>query len=363
MSKNNAEKEKPGRQSGLADGDSKNTGINEIQFRNWADAIRGGSRRDLARAITLVESNRPKDVEPAQQLLELILPFSGRSDRIGISGVPGVGKSTFIEVLGKELIAAGRKVAVLTIDPSSPLSGGSILGDKTRMMEFSRMDEAFIRPSPAGHTLGGVARKTREAMLLCESAGYDVVIIETVGTGQAEWRVSRMVDLFAVLMLPNAGDALQGIKRGILEMADIILVNKADGSMKEAAEQAANEYRSVMDSAEAGVSGKTVLTCSATDLESVRSCWQHFAGELSQRKKDSRFDERRNAQLLHWIRSLAEDSMQQILQDDSASRNILNELAGQVQKKKITPLHAGLAYRRKVISELERHDKRNKIPF
>ena len=363
MSKNKAEEEKSSKQSGLDEGGDRNSGVKEKRLRAWADAIRAGNRRELAKAITLVESTRPEDVEHAQQLLELLLPFTGGADRIGISGVPGVGKSTFIETLGKELIADGRKVAVLAVDPSSPLSGGSILGDKTRMVEFSRMDEAFIRPSPAGRTLGGVARKTREAMLLCESAGYDAVIIETLGTGQAEWQVSRMVDLFAVLMLPNAGDSLQGIKRGILEMADIILVNKADGSMKEAAEQAANEYRSAMNLTEAGGSGKAVLTCSATDHESVRNCRQHLTGELTKRKKDSRFDERRRSQLLHWIRSLAEDSLQQILQDDNASRSILDQLAGEVHKKNITPLHAGLAFRREVIAELVRQDSRNKIPF
>ncbi len=361
MSKNKAEEKKRSKQSGLDEGGSRNSGEKEERFHAWADAIRSGNRRDLARAITLVESTRPDDLEYAQQLLELLLPYTGGADRIGVSGVPGVGKSTFIDTLGKELIADGRKVAVLTVDPSSPLSGGSILGDKTRMVEFSCMEEAFIRPSPAGKTLGGVARKTREAMLMCESAGYDVVIIETVGTGQAEWQVSSMVDLFAVLMMSNAGDSLQGIKRGILEMADIILVNKADGNLKEAAELTANEYRNAMKLMDNGDCATAVHTCSALDPESVRLCWRHFTGALSQRKNDSRFENRRYAQLLQWIRSPAEDSLQQILQN-STSRSVLEDLADQVHNKKITPLHAGLVYRRNIVSEFADLDRHSKVP-
>ncbi len=332
-------------------------------FRAWADAIRSGSRRELARAITLVESARPEDVEPAQQLLELLLPYTGGAQRIGISGVPGVGKSTFIETLGKELIADGRKVAVLAVDPSSPLSGGSILGDKTRMVDFARSDAAFIRPSPAGKTPGGVARKTREAILICESAGYDIVLVETVGVGQAEWQVSRMVDFFAVLMLPNAGDSLQGIKRGILEMADAILVNKADGGMREAALHAVNEYQSAMELSESRESGIIIRSCSALDCITVRSCWQELAAALADRKKDNRFDNRRRDQLRHWIRSLAEDSLMQILQDDRNSQKFLEELAAEVDSGNTTPLRAGLAFRKKVVSGLVDQDERNRMPI
>jgi LAO/AO transport system kinase len=193
-----------------------------------ADRLLAGDRRTLARAITLVESQRDDHREAALQLLETLLPATGNSLRIGISGVPGVGKSTFIEVLGLHMLAQGRRVAVLAVDPSSPRGGGSILGDKTRMEGLAAADRAFIRPSPASGTLGGVALRTRESILLCEAAGHDVVIVETVGVGQSEFEVAGMVDFFMVLLLPNAGDELQGVKRGIVELADALVVNKAD---------------------------------------------------------------------------------------------------------------------------------------
>ncbi len=192
-------------------------------------ALLDGNRRALAKAITLVESKLDRHREQAQDILEQVLPHSGNSIRIGITGVPGVGKSTFIEAFGLYLIAQGKRVAVLAVDPSSPIAGGSILGDKTRMEELSRRDEAFIRPSPAEGKLGGVAQKTRETMLLCEAAGYDVILVETVGVGQSEYQVAGMVDFFMVLMLPGGGDELQGIKKGILELADALVINKADG--------------------------------------------------------------------------------------------------------------------------------------
>ena len=188
-----------------------------------------GNRRALAKAITLVESTLDPHREEAQSILEQVLPHSGKSIRIGITGVPGVGKSTFIEAFGLYLIEQGKRVAVLAVDPSSPIAGGSILGDKTRMEDLSRKEEAFIRPTPASGALGGVAQKTRETMLLCEAAGYDVILVETVGVGQSEYQVSAMVDFFMVLMLPGGGDELQGIKKGIMELADALVINKADG--------------------------------------------------------------------------------------------------------------------------------------
>jgi LAO/AO transport system kinase len=189
------------------------------------EALRKGNRRSLAKAITLVESTLNADREQAQQVLEQVLPHTGSSVRIGITGIPGVGKSTFIEAFGLHLIEQGKRVAVLAVDPSSPIAGGSILGDKTRMEELSRREEAFIRPSPAGGVLGGVAQNTRETMLLCEAAGYDVILVETVGVGQSEYQVAGMVDFFMVLMLPNAGDELQGIKKGIMELADALVTS------------------------------------------------------------------------------------------------------------------------------------------
>jgi LAO/AO transport system kinase len=211
-----------------------------------AEGVGRGDRRSLARAITLAESTRPDDRHRAEALIEALLPLTGRAARIGISGTPGVGKSTFIEAFGGFLTARGHKVAVLAVHPSSRRSGGSILGDKTRMETLARDRHAFIRPSPAGGTLGGVARRTREAMLLCEAAGFDVVLVETVGVGQSETAVADLVDLFLLLLGPAAGDDLQGIKRGIMELADLIVVNKADGDLKPAANRAAAEVKSAL---------------------------------------------------------------------------------------------------------------------
>lgn len=208
-----------------------------------AAAIASGDRRALAKAITLAESTKPADRAQAETLIADLLPRTGKAIRLGLSGVPGAGKSTLIEALGLRLIEAGHKVAVLAVDPSSARTGGSILGDKTRMERLSADERAFIRPSPAGLTLGGVARRTRDALLLCEAAGHDVVIVETVGVGQSEAAVADLIDLFVLLLVPGAGDELQGIKRGVLELADLIVVNKADGALKPAANHAAAEYR------------------------------------------------------------------------------------------------------------------------
>ena len=206
------------------------------------EGVRSADRASIGRAITLVESNLPEHREMAQELLTELLPLAGSSHRIGITGVPGVGKSTFIETLGSTLTGRGRRVAVLAVDPTSSRTGGSILGDKTRMTTLANDPSAFVRPSPTSGELGGVTRMTRETMLICEAAGYDVVLVETVGVGQSETVVADMVDFFLVLMLPGAGDELQGIKKGILELADMIAVNKADGPNANAAEAAAREY-------------------------------------------------------------------------------------------------------------------------
>ncbi len=211
-----------------------------------AEGVLAGQRRALARAITLIESTRDDHRAAADALLERLLPHTGNSVRIGISGVPGVGKSTFIESFGMHVIGQGHRVAVLAVDPSSPRSGGSILGDKTRMEELSRDERAFIRPSPSGGTLGGVARRTREALLACEAAGFDVIVVETVGVGQSETAVADMVDMFLLLLVPGGGDELQGIKKGIVEIADAIVVNKADGDLANAAQRAARDYQNAL---------------------------------------------------------------------------------------------------------------------
>ena len=240
-----------------------------------ADGIRGGDRRALARAITLAESSRADHRAEAEALEAILLADAVRSVCLGISGVPGVGKSTFIEAFGLTLIDQGHKVAVLAVDPSSKRSGGSILGDKTRMEQLSRAAEAFIRPSPTGGTLGGVARRTREAMLLCEAAGFDVIIVETVGVGQSETAVADLVDLFLLLLLPGGGDELQGLKRGIVELADILAINKADGELEAAAGRAAAEYANAVRLLPPGHEGwqPPVLTCSAKTGTGIAEVW------------------------------------------------------------------------------------------
>jgi LAO/AO transport system kinase len=240
-----------------------------------AAAVRAGDRRALARAITLVESTRADHRDRALALLDALLPATGGAIRVGISGAPGAGKSTFIEALGVHLVDAGHRVAVLAVDPSSTRTGGSILGDKTRMEELARRADAFIRPSPSGGTLGGVARRTREAMLVCESAGFDVVLVETVGVGQSEVAVSGMVDLFLLLLAPGGGDELQGVKRGIVELADLLVVNKADGDLAAAARRTAADYANALHLVRPAVDGwaPRVLTCSALTGEGVDEVW------------------------------------------------------------------------------------------
>jgi len=240
-----------------------------------ASAVFRGDRRALARAITLVESTREDDRERAEALLERLTPQAGRSIRIGISGAPGVGKSTLIEALGLHLLGSGHKVAVLAVDPSSIRSGGSILGDKTRMAELARADGAFIRPSPAGGTLGGVARRTREAIPLCEAAGFDVILVETVGVGQSETAVSEMTDFFILLVQPGGGDELQGIKKGIMEIADLVLVTKADGDLAAAARRAVADYRHALRLVRPERSGwtPTAEACSAATGAGIAEAW------------------------------------------------------------------------------------------
>jgi LAO/AO transport system kinase len=222
------------------------TDPNEHSIHTLADGILAHDRRALGRAITLVESTRDDHRASAEKLIEILLPATGMSIRLGISGVPGVGKSTFIEAFGLHLVDVGKRVAVLAIDPSSRRTGGSILGDKTRMTELSRSPMAYIRPSPSSGTLGGVARRTRESLALCEAAGFDVIMVETLGVGQSETAVADMVDIFCLLLLPSAGDELQGIKKGIVELAELIIVNKADGELRDAATRAVNDYRSAL---------------------------------------------------------------------------------------------------------------------
>jgi LAO/AO transport system kinase len=287
--------------------------------------LRNGDRQTLAESITLVESTRPEDMRLASELVQACLPFSGKSIRVGITGVPGVGKSTFIESFGKVLVDQGLKVAVLAIDPSSSTSGGSILGDKTRMQELSVNEKVFIRPSAAGATLGGVARKTRESIYVCEAAGFDVILIETVGVGQSETLVHSMVDFFLLLMLAGAGDELQGIKRGIMEMADALVITKADGDNAKKAQMASREYANAMHLFPPKQSDWTAqsFTCSAYQNENINKVWQVIESFVNHTKINGWFETHRKLQDKYW---LAETLKEMILNDFFGDDSLVDEL-------------------------------------
>ncbi|MCP4210618.1 MAG: methylmalonyl Co-A mutase-associated GTPase MeaB [Halieaceae bacterium] len=298
-----------------------------------------GNRRALAKAITLIESTLDAHRDQAQALLESLLPHSGKSVRIGITGVPGVGKSTFIEVFGLYLIEQGKRVAVLAVDPSSPIAGGSILGDKTRMEQLSRRDEAFIRPTPASGALGGVAQKTRETMILCEAAGYDVILVETVGVGQSEYQVAGMVDFFMVLMLPGGGDELQGIKKGIMELADALVINKADGESESLATMTQRQYISAMSLLRHTSSWEPrVMTCSALQSINIDGIWEMLCEFQSD--ADGAIAAKRSRQNSDWMRELMNEMLLQKLSQNTAVRTLLPELEEAVEREEITAFAA-----------------------
>jgi LAO/AO transport system kinase len=300
-------------------------------------ALLQGNRRALAKAITLVESRLESHREQAQEILEQVLPHSGNSIRIGITGVPGVGKSTFIEAFGLYLIEQGKRVAVLAVDPSSPLAGGSILGDKTRMEKLSRREEAFIRPSPSEGALGGVAHKTRETMLLCEAAGYDVILVETVGVGQSEYQVAGMADFFLVLMLPGGGDELQGIKRGIMELADALVINKADGDSARLAEMARQQYTSAMNLLRhASFWAPRVMTCSSLEGRNIDAVWDMVVEYYLLSLEQQNFHARRAQQNRDWMHQLVNEMLMLKLQQNPAVKQLLPELERQVEGQEIT---------------------------
>lgn len=307
------------------------TGRDDTQ--HLAEQIRAGDRRALARGITLVESTRSDHNEQGRALLTELLPHTGRAVRVGISGPPGVGKSTFIEALGGHLTGQGRRVAVLAVDPSSSVTGGSILGDKTRMENLSRNPDAFVRPSPSGSSVGGVARRTRESMLLCEAAGFDVVVVETVGVGQSETAVSEMTDVFVLLMQPGGGDDLQGIKRGILELADVVLVNKADGRMAELAAHSAADYQHALQLLPARVEGwrVPVKTCSARENQGIADAWQAVAGYVDLLKSDSTLARRRADQSVAWMWRATTDGLLDALKHDARVAARVEELEESVR--------------------------------
>ncbi len=304
-----------------------------------ADGVLAGNRRALAQAITLVESTRNDHRAAASALLQRLTPHAGQSIRLGISGVPGVGKSTFVEALGNHVIDAGHRVAVLTVDPSSAISGGSILGDKTRMELLSRRPEAYIRPSPAGTTLGGVTRRSREALLLCEAAGFDVIIVETVGVGQSETKVAEMTDMFILLLLPGGGDELQGIKRGIMELADLIIINKADDDMLALASRSASDYRSALRLLHPRLADwkVEVQTCSARDNVGIAEAWEVALRHQDVLRASGQFSRRRAEQARSWMWSEVYESLVTALQSDAEARQHIPALETAVSEGRIPP--------------------------
>jgi LAO/AO transport system kinase len=313
-----------------------------LSLDQYVAGIRAGDRTVLGRAITLVESNAQGDQALAQELLLRILPETGKALRIGVSGVPGVGKSTFIDAFGTQLTQSGLRVAVVAIDPTSGVTSGSILGDKTRMARLSRDPQAFVRPSPTAGSLGGVTRKTRESMLVCEAAGYDVVLVETVGVGQSETVVADMVDCFLVLMLPGAGDELQGIKRGILELADIVAINKADAS-PEAARVAKRDYMSalrVMRGSSGGSDGHAsppVLMVSGLKGDGLPELWDEIQRFRASGEQNGQFADKRKQQLRRWMWSMVQDRLLSALHAHPEVQRLAPALEADVLAGKITP--------------------------
>jgi len=310
-----------------------------LDLPSLAGEVRAGNRAALARAITLVESRRADHQAAARALVQELLPQTGRAIRVGITGSPGVGKSTTIDALGMYLIEQGHKVAVLAVDPSSARTGGSILGDKTRMARLSAEPDAFIRPSPSSGTLGGVAAKTREAMLLCEAAGFDVVLVETVGIGQSETAVCDMTDFFLALMLPGAGDELQGIKKGLVELADMIAINKADGDNIARANLAAGEYRAALHilTPRSVHWQPPVQTYSAITGTGIAELWQSILDHRKATTAPGEFDARRREQQVKWMWTMLEDRWKARLKSDPAIRAKVKSTEAAVAEGRVTP--------------------------
>ena len=317
---------------------------NESTNNDLADELIRGDRRSLARAITLVESTRSDHRTQAVELVDSLLPHTGTAVRVGISGPPGVGKSTFIEAFGMHLCGLGLKVAVLAVDPSSSRSGGSILGDKTRMDRLARDPKAFIRPSPAGTELGGVARRTREAMLVCEAAGFDVVIIETVGVGQSELAVADLVDVFVLLASPSGGDDLQGIKRGIMELADLVVVTKADGQLASSANHAAADLRRALHLLHPryeGLSVDVILVSSPNNI-GISEVWEHVRSIQQHLKDSGQLDGLRSHQATAWMWDELRSGLMDRFRSDPHTKALLAELEPRVRRGELTPTSAAL---------------------
>jgi LAO/AO transport system kinase len=315
--------------------------VKRLDAQAYVDGVRGGDRAILARAITLVESEQPTHAELAQQVLGALLPETGGAYRVGISGVPGAGKSTFIDAVGTMLTEQGHRVAVLAVDPTSSISGGSILGDKTRMSTLSNDPNAFIRPSPTSGTLGGVARKTRETILLCEAADFDVVLVETVGVGQSETIVAGMVDFFLVLLIAGAGDELQGIKRGIIEVADMLAINKADGDNRQRATRAQASYQSALRLMRPG-SEPPVVTCSALEKTGLNELWALIVESRHVQEATGDLQRKRQAQQVRWMWDMIDDGLRRVLRGDPDLSGLITELEEAVGTGRAAPSAAAL---------------------
>jgi LAO/AO transport system kinase len=320
----------------------KNIARRSLEVNEYMEGILSHNRTLLSKAITLIESSLPEHQVIAQGVIERCVPFSGRSIRIGITGVPGVGKSTFIEALGKYLTGQGRRLAVLAIDPSSQRSKGSILGDKTRMEELSVDPDAFIRPSPSAGSLGGVTRKTRETIILCEAAGFDTIFIETVGVGQSETAVHGMVDFFLLLMLAGAGDELQGIKRGIMEMADAIIINKADGDNLNKARQAMREYQNALHLFPPIESGwiPRVSICSSLNKSGVEEVWKTVMDHINLTHDNGSFEKRRKSQNLQALTDAINERLKDNFYANSSVKLVKSEVERDLLSSKLTPYAA-----------------------
>ncbi|MGD2096360.1 MAG: methylmalonyl Co-A mutase-associated GTPase MeaB [Desulfobacterales bacterium] len=313
--------------------------MNPEDFEIYVRGVRNQDRRLLSKTITLIESARPDHQQLARKIVDEVLPHTGNAIRLGITGVPGVGKSTFIESLGMQLVQSGHRVAVLAVDPSSSRSGGSVMADKTRMEKLAVEENAFIRPSPSGGTLGGVARKTRETMLVCEAAGFDVIIVETVGVGQSETTVASMVDFFLVLMLAGAGDELQGIKRGVLELADALAINKADGDNIEKAQKAAKIYATALHMLQPASPDwdPPVLTCSALEMTGIAEIWQTVMKFHDQITRSGELEHKRRKQSLDWLWSLVEDALKQRFYNNPEIKKRLEQITRAVARGETAP--------------------------
>jgi len=313
--------------------------MNPKDIQIYIRGVRAQNRRILSKTITLIESSRPDHQELARKIVDQLLPHTGKAVRLGITGVPGVGKSIFIESLGMSLVDTGHRVAVLAVDPSSSRSGGSVMADKTRMERLAVEENAFIRPSPSGGTLGGVARKTRETMLICEAADFDVIIVETVGVGQSETTVASMVDFFLVLMLSGAGDELQGIKRGVLELADAIAITKADGDNIEKAKKAAKIYETALHMLQPTSPNwdPPVLTCSALEMIGIVEIWQTVIKYHKKFAASGELEQRRQKQALDWLWSLVEEGLRERFDTNPEIKKRLHRIARAVEKGETSP--------------------------